>query len=78
MFEESASELRDRLRDAQRNVARLEAENEARLEAGGVARSPLRDRIADLELEKAQLAERTTATTAVKLIGRDAKDARSF
>ena len=58
MFEESASELRDRLRDAQRNVARLEAENEARADSDANEIASLRDRIADLEFEKAQLQER--------------------
>ena len=58
VFEESASELRDRLRDAQRNVARLEAEAEARLDSEASEIGSLRDRIADLEFEKAQLQER--------------------
>mmetsp|Transcript_13378 Transcript_13378/g.35558 ORF Transcript_13378/g.35558 Transcript_13378/m.35558 type:complete len:678 (+) Transcript_13378:163-2196(+) len=58
VFEESASELRDRLRDAQRNVARLEAENEARFESEAAEVAALRDRIADLEFEKAQLESR--------------------
>jgi len=58
VFEESASELRDRLRDAQRNVARLEAEAEARADSDASEIGSLRDRIADLEFEKAQLQER--------------------
>ena len=58
VFEESASELRDRLREAQRNVARLEAEAEARADSEASEVASLRDRIADLEFEKAQLAER--------------------
>ena len=58
VFEESASELRDRLRDAQRNVARLEAEAEARADSDAAEVASLRDRIADLEFEKAQLQER--------------------
>jgi len=54
VFEKSSSELRDRLRNAQRDVARLEAEAEARLEREAADVAALRDEVADLEFERAR------------------------
>lgn len=54
VFEQSSSELRDRLRTAQRDVARLEAEAEARLEREAADVAALRDKVADLEFERAR------------------------